>query len=107
MWIMWIIVNCVIYADPKEIKRQRDREYYAKNKENISKRRRQARELKKKTVDDENTLCHTPSSGQTGVTQVQYTPTRGHVFLPLKLWGSSFIMQNYACNTDFSVLIDL
>jgi hypothetical protein len=29
-------------ADPKEAKRQRNREYYAKNKDEIAKRRRQA-----------------------------------------------------------------
>ena len=41
------ILNCVVYADPKEVKRRRDRERYAQNKEEISKRRRQLRELKK------------------------------------------------------------
>ena len=39
-------LNCAIFTDPKEIKRQRNREWYARNKDDISKRRRQARELK-------------------------------------------------------------
>jgi hypothetical protein len=43
-WPMWL--NCVIYIDPRELKRWRNREYYAKNKDEIAKRRRQARELK-------------------------------------------------------------
>jgi hypothetical protein len=47
----------VVYADPKELKRQRDRERYAKNKDEILKRRRQSRELKKQStvrMNDEN-----------------------------------------------------
>jgi hypothetical protein len=72
-------------ADPKEAQRQRKREWYAKNKEEISKRRRQARELKKQTLTpiiNENTIWHIPGTGQTGVTQLQYgTPSAGHVFL--------------------------
>ena len=35
-----------IYADPKELKRQRNREYYARNKDDILKRRREARDKK-------------------------------------------------------------
>lgn len=63
--------------DPKEAKRQRNREYYAKNKDEIAKRRRQARELKKQAasrdaLNDDNTACHTPPPGQSGVTQLQY-----------------------------------
>jgi hypothetical protein len=63
-----------LYIDPKEVKRQRDRERYAKNKDEISKRRRELRELKKKKtthLNDENTLCDTQPIGQSGVTQIQ------------------------------------
>ena len=73
-----------IYADPKEAKGKRDREYYAKNKDDILKRRRQAREVKKQSTaiaNDENTLCDLKSTGESVVTQVpNKTPTGGHVF---------------------------
>jgi hypothetical protein len=36
-----------VYADPKEVKMQRERERYANNKDEILKRRRQIQELKK------------------------------------------------------------
>ena len=68
-----ISVNSSIYADPKERKRQRDRERYAKN-----------RELKKQattSVNDDNTICQTPATGQSGITQQQYrTAEQGDVF---------------------------
>ncbi|KAE8787363.1 hypothetical protein D1007_38680 [Hordeum vulgare] len=49
--------------DPKELKRQRNREYYARNKEEILKRRREAREKKHASttvVNDEENVAHTP-----------------------------------------------
>ena len=58
-----------MYADPKEKKRQRERERYAKNKDEILKRRHQLRELRKQSttpVNDENTLCDTQAVGQSG-----------------------------------------
>ena len=53
-----------------------------KNKDEVNKKRRQARELKKRstgTSNDENTLCDLPATGQSGVTQllVYKTPTGG------------------------------
>jgi hypothetical protein len=54
-----------MYTDPKELKRQRDREYYARYKDDIQKRRREASEKKKASTalitDDQNTP-HTPLS---------------------------------------------
>ena len=41
-----------MYADPKEAERQRKKDWYAQNKDEISKRRRQARELKRLTTMD-------------------------------------------------------
>jgi hypothetical protein len=73
-------LSCTIYADPKQLKRQRNREYYAKNKDEIAKRRRQARELKKQSTspdNDENMICDTPVTGQSGVTQTYRTPAGG------------------------------
>jgi hypothetical protein len=72
------ILKCDVYADPKEVKMQRDRERYATNKDNISKRRRQLQELKKlstATVNNENILCATQAIGQSGVTQIQVRAT--------------------------------
>jgi hypothetical protein len=67
-----------VYADPKEVKRQRDREWYAKNRDEISKRRRQLRELKKQSTTDVND--ETQAIGQSGVTQIQYRATeKGNV----------------------------
>jgi hypothetical protein len=45
--LLCAVIMCDVYADPKEVKRQRDREQYANNRDEISKRRRQLRELKK------------------------------------------------------------
>jgi glycerol-3-phosphate dehydrogenase len=45
-----LAANCAIYAYPKEVKRQMNREYYAKNKDDISRRQRQAQELKKQAA---------------------------------------------------------
>jgi hypothetical protein len=39
-----------VYADPREVKRQRERERYANNKDEILKHRRQIRELKKQST---------------------------------------------------------
>jgi hypothetical protein len=52
-------------ADPKELKRKRDRERYARNKDEISKKRREARELKKNSssnLDAKQTPSNTPVS---------------------------------------------
>jgi hypothetical protein len=52
-------------ADPKELKRKRDRERYARNKDEISKKRREARELKKVSsanLDAKQTPSNTPVS---------------------------------------------
>ncbi|KAM0845951.1 hypothetical protein ACQ4PT_056009 [Festuca glaucescens] len=49
--------------DPKELKRQRDREHYARNKDEIQKRRRQARENKQASttvLNDAQIVQHTP-----------------------------------------------
>ncbi|KAM0859183.1 hypothetical protein ACQ4PT_047366 [Festuca glaucescens] len=49
--------------DPKELKRRRDREYYARNKDEIQKRRRQARENKQAStslLNDMQNVQHTP-----------------------------------------------
>jgi len=50
-------------TDPIEFKRQRNREYYAQNKDNILKRRRQAHENKQASVtqlNDKQDVPHTP-----------------------------------------------
>jgi hypothetical protein len=75
-----VILMCDVYADPKEVKRHRDRERYAQHKEEISKRRRQLQELKKQStvhVSNENKICDTQAIRQSVVTQRQ---DEGHVF---------------------------
>jgi hypothetical protein len=61
-------VNHYTAADPNEAKKQRDRERYARNKDDISNRRREARELKKRPTDPglaENTsLVEKQASGE-------------------------------------------
>jgi hypothetical protein len=47
--------------DPKELKRQRDRERYARNKDEILKKRRESRKLKKVACAIQNGL-QTPSN---------------------------------------------
>uniref|UniRef100_A0ACD5UJD4 Uncharacterized protein n=1 Tax=Avena sativa TaxID=4498 RepID=A0ACD5UJD4_AVESA len=77
--------------DPKEAERRRKREWYARNKEEILKRRRQARELKKQKttpIIEDNTLSHTPATGPSGVTQIQYRTPAEDV--------SHVVQQNYA-----------
>jgi hypothetical protein len=52
-------------ADPKELKRKRDRERYAQNKDEISKKRREAREIKKGSsanLDGKQNPSNTPIS---------------------------------------------
>jgi hypothetical protein len=52
-----------IYADPKEIKRQRDRERYALNRDDILSRQGQSRENKKASAalqNDRTVVPHTP-----------------------------------------------
>ena len=96
------IVICAVNADPKEAKRQKNREYYAKNKYDIAKRGRQARELKKQVtstdaLNDDNTVCHTPDPPQSGVSQLQYK-TPGHVFFTRAYMWPVFGMQILNCH---------
>ena len=54
-----------MYIDPKELKRQRDREYYARNKDEIAKRRREASAKKQASttlLNEEQNVPHTPRS---------------------------------------------
>jgi hypothetical protein len=76
------IVNRAINADPKEAKRQRNREYYAKNKDDISRRQRQAQELKKQAAsrDDPNDDNMSHTSSWTIRSHPTETQTPGHVF---------------------------
>jgi hypothetical protein len=71
--LLCAIIMCDVYAYPKEVKRQRDRERYANNRDEISKRRSQLRELKKQSTTDVNDETH--ASGKSGVTQLQYRAT--------------------------------
>jgi hypothetical protein len=48
-----------VYADPKELKRQRARERYSQNREEINKRRREAYQ-QKKAITTENNGAQTP-----------------------------------------------
>ncbi|KAE8810606.1 hypothetical protein D1007_12828 [Hordeum vulgare] len=60
--------------DPKESRRQRDRERYARNMDEILKRQRISRERRKtasQLLNDDTTVSHTPTTGQTGVTELQ------------------------------------
>ncbi|KAE8807562.1 hypothetical protein D1007_16101 [Hordeum vulgare] len=60
--------------DPKELRRQRDRERYARNRDEILKRQRISRERRKtasRLLNDDTTVSHTPTTGQTGVTELQ------------------------------------
>jgi hypothetical protein len=61
--------------DPKELKRQKDRERYARKKDEILKKRRESRELKKVTCATQNGL-HTPSN----TPDVISTGTSIHIF---------------------------
>lgn len=82
------MLNCVVYADPKELKRLRAREHYSQNKDEINKRRREAYQQKKKATAESkgledgthtlqdmtpvyNMMSHTPATGQSAVTQLQ------------------------------------
>ncbi|KAI4972068.1 hypothetical protein ZWY2020_002993 [Hordeum vulgare] len=61
-------------VDPKELRRQRDRERYARNRDEILKRQRISREKRKtasQLLNDDTTVSHTTSTGQTGVTELQ------------------------------------
>ena len=55
-------------SDPKELKRQRDRERYAKNKDEINKRRREAYKRKKNTSEEIDGL-HNGTPAQLAVSQ--------------------------------------
>ncbi|KAE8808376.1 hypothetical protein D1007_15117 [Hordeum vulgare] len=60
--------------DPKELRRQRDRERYARNRDEILKRQRISHERRKtasRLLNDDTTVSHTPTIGQTGVTELQ------------------------------------
>jgi hypothetical protein len=73
-----------VYADSQDLKRQRERERYAKNRDDILKRRRELRELKKQPtadVNDENIPCETQDNRICGVTQIHNIASKeGHVF---------------------------
>jgi hypothetical protein len=61
-------------ADPKDRRRQRDRERYALNREDILKRQRMSREEKKTNTDllnHEDSVSHTPGTGLSAATQLQ------------------------------------
>ena len=79
-----------MYTDPKEVKRPRDREQYANNKDGILKRRRELRELKKQAtanVNGENIPCDTQATRSCGVTQMQNIATEeGHVLYSSNLY---------------------
>uniref|UniRef100_A0ACD6A071 Uncharacterized protein n=1 Tax=Avena sativa TaxID=4498 RepID=A0ACD6A071_AVESA len=77
--------------DPRELKRQRDRKRYAKNKDEILKRRRQLRELKKQStapMNDENTFCHTHNVGDSVLTQLQFRATEEDVAPDVQQYAS-------------------
>jgi hypothetical protein len=77
------ILACDVYADSKELKRQRDRERYANNKYEILKCQRELRDIKKQPTaakNDENIPCDTHATRISGVTQIQNIGTKGHVF---------------------------
>ncbi|VAH80725.1 unnamed protein product [Triticum turgidum subsp. durum] len=60
--------------DPKELRRQRDRERYAQNRDEILRRKRQSREQAKTsiaTVNNVDNVSRTPATGQSGVSQLQ------------------------------------
>ena len=81
---MLILTKIALHADLREVKRQRNREWYARNKDEILKRRRETRELKKQTMTHvvaDNGVYHTPTIAQSGVTQLQHiTSTGGLMF---------------------------
>jgi LAS superfamily LD-carboxypeptidase LdcB len=94
------ILKCDIYADYKELKRQRERERYANNKCEILKRRRELQELKKQpiaTENQENLPCCTQATRISGVTQIQNIATQeGHVF-----YTSNIYVPCYLKKADF------
>ncbi|KAE8792290.1 hypothetical protein D1007_33233 [Hordeum vulgare] len=60
--------------DPKELRRQRDRERYPRNRDEILKRQHISREKRKtasQLLNDDSTVSLTPTTGQTGVTELQ------------------------------------
>ncbi|XP_047090056.1 uncharacterized protein LOC124701998 [Lolium rigidum] len=65
--------------DTKEVKRRRERDRYANNKDEILKRRRHLRDLKKESMDAanvENIPSHTQANvGNSGI--IQYMPSQG------------------------------
>jgi ribose 1,5-bisphosphokinase PhnN len=67
--IVYIITvpSVSIYADPKERKRQRARERYSQNREEINKKRREAYQ-QKKTIAADNSGTHTPTDVSLGNT---------------------------------------
>jgi hypothetical protein len=100
------ILISAIYADPKEVKRQRDREYYARNKDEISKRRRQARELKKASKFKATCGWRKHNTGDSTIRShpiVEHnTCKRSSVLTSQTSWMRVFVKQNYVWNTDLS-----
>jgi hypothetical protein len=69
-------------ADPKDRRRQKDRERYALNREDILKRQRMSREQKKTNtglLNHEDSVSHTPGTGLSAVTQLQKNSIPGPV----------------------------
>jgi heme oxygenase len=84
-----------VYADSKEVKRHRDRERYANNKDEILKRRRELRELKKQPYaanNEENIPCSTQVTTISRVTQIQNIATEeGHVFYTSNIYVACYL----------------
>jgi hypothetical protein len=82
---VFTLISFITYVDPKELRRQRDRERYAQNRDEILKRQRLSREKRKATtaiLNDHTTVSHTPATGQSGVTQLQKLTCAGTTVLP-------------------------
>ena len=82
---VFTLISFIIYADPKELRRQRDREWYAQNRDEILKRQRLSREKRKATtaiLNDHTTVSPTPATGQSGVPQRQTLTSPSTTFLP-------------------------
>jgi hypothetical protein len=84
-----------MYADTKEVKRRRERDRYANNKDEILKRRRHLRDLKKESMDAanvENIPSHTQAKvGNSGI--IQYMPSEGLVFYTSTFYSGSILYE--------------
>jgi hypothetical protein len=68
-----------MYADPLIVRRQRQRLYYAENRDKILKQQRQSRERKKSTTSLPNGDTHTPPTGQSAITQLRTNTCAGYI----------------------------